>query len=198
MSAALLVSLLLLGSPVQPAQDSVSARRVEKLENRISELEKQILEYEASEDYFQSILASQRWTFTTVVTLFAALISLVGFGVFKRYVGEVEEELERLSTGLEEVDERVGSLNEQVKEYEEKLSSTEEELTGSIEETRNDCMEHTSLSIADLEGDIQVLRAAVMKLDDQGRGTNTLPRRRGGIKTESSRLLRRKKQGRRW
>jgi chromosome segregation ATPase len=178
MSTALLVSLLLLGSPVQSVQDSVSAQRVEKLENRISELEKQILEYEAREDYFQSILASQRWTFITVVTLFAALISLVGFGVFKRYVGEVEEvksdmenrteeELERLSTSLEEVGVRVGGLNEQVKEYEEKLSSTEEELTGSIEETRNDCMEHTSLSIADLEGDIQVLRAAVMKLDDK-------------------------------
>ncbi|PSQ81403.1 MAG: hypothetical protein BRD41_02570 [Bacteroidetes bacterium QS_1_63_11] len=178
MSTALLVSLLLLGSPVQSVQDSVSARRVEKLENRISELEKQILEYEARKDYFQSILASQRWTFVTVVTIFAALISLVGFGVFERYVGEVEEvksdmenrmeeELERLSTGLEEVGGRVGSLNEQVKEYEEKLSSTEEELTGSIEETRNDCMEHTSLSVADLEGDIQVLRAAVMKLDDK-------------------------------
>jgi peptidoglycan hydrolase CwlO-like protein len=186
MSTALLVSLLLLGSPIQSVQDSVSARRVEKLENRISELEKQILEYEAREDYFQSILASQRWTFITVVTLFAALISLVGFGVFKRYIGEVEEvksdmenrmeeELERLSTGLEEAGGRVGSLNEQVKEYEEKLSSTEEELTGSIEETRNDCMEHTSLSVAKVETEIQVLRTAIMKLDDKVEGLTHYP-----------------------
>ncbi len=178
MSISLLVSLLLLGTPVQPAQDSVSAQRVDKLEGRITELEKQVLAYRAREDYFQSILASQRWTFGTVVGLFAALIGLVGFGVFKRYVSEVEEiksemenrmeeELEKLENRLNEVGEKVESLSGKIEEYEDELRSTKEELSGSIEETRNDCMEHTSLSIADLEGDIQVLRAAIKKLDDK-------------------------------
>ena len=70
----------------------------------------------------------------------------------------------------------MGSLNEQVKEYEEKLSSTEEELTGSIEETRNDCMEHTSLSVAKVETEIQVLRTAIMKLDDKVEGLTHYPK----------------------
>ncbi len=178
MFAALFVSLLLLGTPVQSLQDSVSAQRVEKLESRITELEKQVLEYRAREGYFQSILASQRWTFGTVVGLFAALVSLVGFGVFKRYVSEVErvksemenrmkEELGQLKNGLEKVSGRVESLDKRVEEYEAELRGTEEELAESIEETRNDCIEHTSLSIADLEGDIQILRAAIKKLDEK-------------------------------
>lgn len=45
MSAALVISLILLGTPVQSVQDSVSAQRVEKLESRITGLEKQVLEY---------------------------------------------------------------------------------------------------------------------------------------------------------
>ena len=178
MFAALSVSLLLLGTPVRSAQDSVSAQQVENLESRITELEKQVLEYRAREDYFQGILASQRWTFGTVVGLFAALVSLVGFGVFRWYVGEVEavksemqnrmkEELGQLKNGLEEVGGRVDSLEEQVKEYEDELRDTEQELTKSIEEIRNDCIKHTSLSVADLEADIQVLRAAIEELADE-------------------------------
>jgi DNA repair exonuclease SbcCD ATPase subunit len=178
MSAAVFISLLLLGTPVQSAQDSVSAQRVERLESRITELEKQVLEYRAREDYFQSILASQRWTFGTVVGLFAALVGLVGFGVFKRYVSEVEdvksemenrmkEELGQLHNSLEDAERRVESLDERVEEYEDELRGTEEELAESIEETRNDCIEHTSLSIADLETDIQVLRAAIKELADE-------------------------------
>jgi len=193
MSAALLVSLLLLGSPVQSVQDSVSAQRVEKLENRISELEKQVLEYEAREDYFQSILRSQRWTFGTVVAVFSAfvvlisaVIGVISFGAFRRYVKKVEEtksemedrmeeELGKLSNGLEDVSGKVESLNEQVEGYEENLSSTEEELTRSVEETRNDCMEHTSLSVAEVETEIQVLRTAIMKLDDKVEGLTHYP-----------------------
>lgn len=108
MTIALFISLLLLGTPVQSAQDSVSAQRVEKLESRITELEKQVLEYRAREDYFRSILASQRWTFGTVVGLFAALLGLVGFGAFKHYVGRVEET-------QEEMEERVDDLTTELK-----------------------------------------------------------------------------------
>ena len=117
MFAALFVSLLLLGTPVRSAQDSVSAQQVENLESRIAELEKQVLEYRARENYFRSILASQRWTFGTVVGLFAALVGLVGFGVFKRYVSRVEET-------QEEMEERVDDL---ITELESQLSGLSEQ-----------------------------------------------------------------------
>jgi hypothetical protein len=112
MFAALFVSLLLLGTPVQSLQDSVSAQRVEKLESRIAELEKQVLEYRAREDYFQSILASQRWTFGTVVGLFAALVSLVGFGVFRRYLNEVERYKNEMEARVKKIEEDFGEFTD--------------------------------------------------------------------------------------
>jgi chaperonin cofactor prefoldin len=122
MSAAVFISLLLLGTPVQSAQDSVSAQRVERLESRITELEKQVLEYRAREDYFQSILASQRWTFGTVVALFAALVGLVGFGVFKRYVSEVVEVKSEMENRMEE---EVGTLRSQAEKNEGRVQNAE-------------------------------------------------------------------------
>jgi hypothetical protein len=122
MSTALFFSLLLLGTPVQSAQDSVSAQRVEKLESRITELEQKVLKYRAREDYFQSILASQRWTFGTVVALFAALVGLVGFGVFKRYVSEVEEVKSEMENRMEE---EVGTLRSQAEKNEGRVQNAE-------------------------------------------------------------------------
>jgi len=118
MSAGLLLSLLLLGTPVQSVQDSVSAQRVEKLESRITEMEKQVLEYRAREDYFRSILESQRWTFGFI----AFLVGLVGFSGFKYYVSRVEETREEMEKQMDEV---LESLKKQVEENDQRAQNAE-------------------------------------------------------------------------
>jgi hypothetical protein len=105
----LISTLLLIGAP---AQDSVSVERYQQLESRIDNLERRVAVQEAKEDYFQSILSGQRWTFGTVVTLFAGLVGVVGFGVFRRYVNRVDETKEEMK---EYVKEETGTLRDEIK-----------------------------------------------------------------------------------
>ena len=108
MSAALFVSFLLLGTPVQSIQDSVSAQRVEELETRIEELEDRVDEHEIAEGYFDSILSNERtWWSVLITTLITITVAAVGgFTYYKFYqrVREVTEEFEGMRGRLSKIE----------------------------------------------------------------------------------------------
>ena len=129
MSAAFLVSVLLLGSPVQFAQDSVSVQKFEELEKRVEAMESRVAEHEAKAESFTDILSSQRWTFAAAITFVTVLVTVlfgfVGWSIFEWRAGYVEEDLEskiksESSTRSDEVRRLEGRI--------EKLESSLEEL----------------------------------------------------------------------
>jgi len=108
MSAALFISLLLLGTPVQSVQDSVSAQRVEKLETRIDELEARVNQHEIAEGYFDSILSNERTWWTVLITvLITVIVAAVGgftYYGFHRKVKEITESFEGMRHRLYEIE----------------------------------------------------------------------------------------------
>ena len=81
-------------------------------------LEDRMIQQEAKEDYFQNILSCQRWTFGTVVSLFALFSGVVGFGVFRRYVNRMEDFKDQATS---HVDERVGEVGNELSDLKERV-----------------------------------------------------------------------------
>lgn len=95
MSAALFLSLLLLGTPVQSVEDSSD---IQQLRKQVEVLESRIAEHEAKTESFTDILSSQRWTFGAAITFITVLVTvlfgLVGWSIFEWRAGYIEEDLE--------------------------------------------------------------------------------------------------------
>lgn len=89
MLALLLSAVLLVSTPV--SQDSVSAERFQRLEDRVDELE---TTQEVRKGYYLDTLSGERIIFGTFLTLLIGLGGLVGFGVFQRRVNQIEETLQ--------------------------------------------------------------------------------------------------------
>lgn len=120
----------------------MSVEQYRELEQRVDQLEKKVAVQAAKENYFQNILAGQRWTFGTAVSLFAVLAGLVGFGTFRHYMNRIEETDKEMREHVKRKTEGMASVIER----QEKLISSLVRRVDKVERNKKDeSMGHVGL-----------------------------------------------------